>query len=142
MPRQYRRHALTVYGRVRENGCNDLPVLQAALLHDCGKHDPATDRYVTVVHRVLVVALESIPGGNTFFRLLASLGKHNPHGLFLYPFYLSRNHPCLGAELAARGGAQAQVVALIAEHHNLRSPAPATIQDHNLRALQAADDTS
>ena len=48
MPRQYRRHALAVYRRVRENGCTDLPVLQAALLHDCGKHDPVSGRYVIV----------------------------------------------------------------------------------------------
>ena len=136
MPRQYRRHGLTVYERVRENGCDDPVVLQAALLHDCGKYDPASGRYVTVVHRVLVVVLENLPGGNSLARTLASWGRRKPGGWLFYPFYLSRNHPRLGAELAAHSGTQAEVVRLIAGHHGRSS------NDIRLWALQAADDKS
>lgn len=136
MPRQYRRHGLTVYRRVRENGCDDNVVLQAALLHDCGKHDPVSGRYVTVVHRVLVVALENLPGGNRLAHALASRGKRNSNGWLFYPFYLSRNHSRLGARLAARSGAQAEVVRLIAAHHGRKTG------DSRLHALQAADDES
>jgi len=136
MPRQYRRHGLTVYRTVRENGCDDPVVLQAALLHDCGKYDPASGRYVTVVHRVLVVVLENLPGGNSLARTLASWGRRKPGGWLFYPFYLSRNHPRLGAELAAHSGTQAEVVRLIAGHHGRSS------NDIRLWALQAADDKS
>ena len=45
MPGQYRRHMLAVYRRVREAGCDDPRVWQAALLHDAGKYDPATDTW-------------------------------------------------------------------------------------------------
>ena len=136
MPRQYRRHGLTVYRAVRENGCNDPVVLQAALLHDCGKYDPVSRKYVTVVHRVLVVVLENLPGGNRLARTLASRGRRKPGGWLFYPFYLSRNHPRLGAELAARNGTQTEVVRLVAAHHGRRS------DDIRLWALQAADDKS
>jgi putative nucleotidyltransferase with HDIG domain len=136
LPRQYRRHGLAVYRRVRENGCTDRIVWQAALLHDCGKYDPDSGRYVTVVHRVLVVILENVPGGNRIARALASQGRHHPGGWVFYPFYLSRNHPRLGAELAARRGTQDEVVRLIAAHHGRKSG------DSRLLALQAADDES
>jgi hypothetical protein len=136
MPRQYRRHGLTVYRTVRENGCDDPVVMQAALLHDCGKYDPVSGKYVTVVHRVLVVVLENLPGGNRLARTLASRGRRKPGGWLFYPFYLSRNHPRLGAELAARGGTPAEVVRLVAVHHGRRSG------DIRLWALQAADDKS
>jgi hypothetical protein len=136
MPRQYRRHGLTVYRTVRENGCDDPVVMQAALLHDCGKYDPISGRCVTVVHRVLVVVLENVPGGNRLARTLASQGRRKPGGWVFYPFYLSRNHPRLGAELAARSGTPAEVVRLVATHHRPSS------NDIQLWALQAADDKS
>ncbi|MEP6775718.1 MAG: hypothetical protein ABJA50_08995 [Chloroflexota bacterium] len=136
MPRQYRLHGLTVYRTVRENGCDDPVVLQAALLHDCGKYDPISGRYVTVVHRMLVVVLENLPGGNRLARTLASRGRRKPGGWLFYPFYLSRNHPRLGAELAARSGTQAGVVRLIASHHGSKP------DDSRLETLQAADDKS
>jgi putative nucleotidyltransferase with HDIG domain len=136
MPRQYRRHGLAVYETVREHGCNDPVVLQAALLHDCGKYDPVSGKYVTVVHRVLVVVLENVPGGNRLARTLALRGRRKPGGWVFYPFYLSRNHPRLGAELAARSGTPADVVRLVAAHHRPSS------NDIQLWALQAADDKS
>jgi predicted hydrolase (HD superfamily) len=54
----------------------------------------------------------------------------------LYPFYLSKHHPRLGANIAREHGASPEVVRLIAEHQHY----PAT--DEVLRRLQAADNKS
>jgi hypothetical protein len=134
LPQQYRRHGLTVYRRVVEAGCEDAAVQQAALLHDAGKFDPAGGRYVTIFHRVAVVLLEALPGGQQALHRLSMLGKWRD--FVLYPFYLSRYHPMLGAKLAARQGASNEVVALIARHHRHSG------QSKKLLALQAADDRS
>lgn len=134
MPQQYRRHALTVYNRVKEAGCDDATILQAALLHDCGKYDPASGLYVTIFHRVAVVLLDALPGGKPFMRGLLRRGRER--GPILYPFYLSRNHAILGAKLAARHGASDELAHLIAHHHEYSG------QNRSLLALQAADDKS
>lgn len=137
LPQQYRRHALTVYRHVIEAGCNDLTVRQAALLHDLGKFDPETGRYVTIIHRVAVVLLEALPFSRTLLRRLSrSNDVRGPGSSLLYPFHLSRYHPALGARLAAQNGASAEVVALIAGHHK------STRQSKHLLILQAADDNS
>jgi hypothetical protein len=133
MPEQYRKHALAVYRRVKCAGGSDPALLQAALLHDSGKYDPSTGRYVTVAHRVAVVLLESAPGGTRILRRLSAPGRGN--GVVFYPFYLSRRHPALGATLAARHGASREVVRLIAGHHG-RADDPA------LKLLQSADEES
>ncbi len=136
MPCSGKRHALTVLSKVRGNRCDDRQVWQAALLHDSGKYDPACGNSVTLAHRVAVVLLEAVPPGR---RLLSRLASHRKSdgigGKLLYPFYLSKHHPRLGAETAARHGAAAEVVELIAMHH-------ASSQKKELRALQAADDRS
>ena len=137
MPSQYRRHALTVYRRVREVGCDNPAVLQAALLHDAGKYDPESGRHVTLAHRVAIVLLKTTLPGK---RLLVRLAEHStPQGLagyLLYPFYLSKHHAEIAASRAASLGATPEVVDLIAYHHR---------HDHTdtvLAALQAADEAS
>jgi len=134
LPQQYRRHGLMVYRRVVEAGCDDAAVQQAALLHDAGKFDPRSGRYVTIFHRVVVVLLEALPGGRAVLYHLSKprLGR----GFVLYPFYLSRNHSMLGAKLAAKYDGPNEVVALIADHHRHSG------QSKQLLALQAADDRS
>jgi putative nucleotidyltransferase with HDIG domain len=134
LPRQYQRHALAVYGRVREGGYYDLAVMQAALLHDFGKFDPASGRYVTVLHRVAVVLIAAAPGGKHLLRIL-SQSEHSwgLSGWILYPFYLSKHHARLGAEIAARYGASTEVVSLIRRHQHDAGT------DARLLALQAAD---
>lgn len=135
MPRPYRRHALNVLARVREAGHKDRLLLQGALLHDNGKYDPQSRRHVTTAHRVAVVLLGALPVGQRELARLA--GYKSPRGLagwILYPFYLSSNHPQLGAELARSKGAPDALVHLIAHH------ADPTTTDERLRALQAADD--
>ncbi|MEA2573809.1 MAG: hypothetical protein QOH93_1107, partial [Chloroflexia bacterium] len=60
MPTPYKRHGLSVYRKVQAVGSDEV-LLQAALLHDSGKYDPASGRYVTVPHRVAMVLLEALP---------------------------------------------------------------------------------
>jgi hypothetical protein len=134
LPQQYRRHGLTVYRRVVEMGCEDLAVQQAALLHDAGKYDPISGRYVTIFHRVSVVLLEALPGGKPLLRRLSRSGRRRD--FVLYPFYLSRCHPTLGAKLAARHGASDEVVVLIAGHHRRSG------QSSQMLMLQTADEKS
>ncbi len=138
MPGQYRRHALSVYRRVREAGCDDPNVWQAALLHDSGKYDPATGRYVTIIHRVAIVLLKSVSSGRVLLEKLAEpLDANEMRGLagyWRYPFYLSKHHAARGAQIAAQHGANEQVVALIARHHDYSSPGRAAA------TLQAADE--
>lgn len=139
LPGQYRLHALQVYRRARGAGCDDPQVWQAALLHDAGKYDPDSGRYVTLPHRVAVVLLKALPGGRYLLERLA--GWSNPAGVggrLFYPFYLSRHHARLGAELAHRHGASGAVVRLIADHHR---PAQARVNPR-LQMLRAADESS
>jgi putative nucleotidyltransferase with HDIG domain len=136
LPSQYKRHALEVYRRVREADCVDPPVLQAALLHDAGKYDPATRRHVTIAHRVLIVLLKATPPGK---RLLKKLARPSPHGLpgnLFYPFHLNQHHAELGARLASQHGASPEVVELIANHHRH------DIVGAELTTLRAADEQS
>jgi len=137
MPRQYRLHSVQVYKRVREAGCTDPHVWQAAFLHDSGKYDPNTRRSVTILHRVAIVLLKATPPGNALLeRLAASRNTTGIAGYVLYPFYLSKHHARLGAMLARKHGAPQEVVRLIAEHHQPAHGDPA------LSALQAADEQS
>lgn len=136
MPGQYRRHALAVYRRVRASGCGDPHILQAALLHDAGKYDPVSGRYVTIPHRVVIVLLKVTPMGKRLLRKLARPSPQGVFGLLLYPFYLSQHHAEMGARLAAERDAPQEVVELIAHHHR---------HDHisaGLRTLQVADEES
>lgn len=134
MPSQYRLHMLAVYQRVRKAGCSDIHVLQAALLHDAGKYDPASRRYVSLPYRVAIVLLVATTPGK---RLLAKLSADtaNRQG-WRYPFYLNQNHTRLGAQWAAQNGAPPEVTDLIANHHEYGS------QNRWLEILQAADEQS
>lgn len=136
MPDPYKRHGLYVYRKVREAGGHDESLLQAALLHDTGKYDPASGRYVTVPHRVAVVLLGAVPFGRP---ALDWLSRHREArgltGYVLYPFYLSKHHPSLGARRAIEHGASPDLARLIANHQH---PDPT---DETLRRLQAADDS-
>jgi putative nucleotidyltransferase with HDIG domain len=139
MPAQYRHHMLTVYRRLLQAGCDDRAVLQAALLHDAGKHDPTGGRYVSLPYRVAIVLLKATGPGKTLLGRLAQApsGGHNVRRMgWRYPFYLSKHHAQLGAECAAQYGASPEVVQLIAHHHSHDH------HDERLTALQAADERS
>jgi hypothetical protein len=137
MPGPYRRHGLRAYSKVREAGGSEQTLLQAALLHDSGKYDPASGRYVTVPHRVAVVLLGALPAGRPALDWLSRPREaRGVTGYVLYPFYLSKHHPRLGARLANEHGASPELARLIA-HHQRPNPT-----DETLRRLQAADDRS
>jgi hypothetical protein len=140
MPRQYRLHSLNVYRRVRQAGCDNPVVWQAALLHDSGKVDPVSGRYVTIAHRVIVVLLGAVSPGRRLLRWLSRPTRADKGLLSLYywryPFYLSEHHPALGAQLAARYGGSPNLVEIIRKHHTYVNQTP------ELKALQAADDKS
>ena len=136
MPGQYRRHGLTVYRRVRDSGCRDPHTLQAALLHDTGKYDPASGRYVTIAHRVIIVLLKATPPGKGLLRMLSRPSPVGLSGFVFYPFYLSKRHAEMGARLAQRRGASPEVVDLIAQHHRHDAT------NARLSILQAADEQS
>jgi hypothetical protein len=107
------------------------------LLHDSGKYDPGSGRHVTVLHRVVVVLLESVPVGRPLLEWLSrERAARGFTGYLLYPFYLSKHHPRLGAQTAANHGASPELIRLIAEHQHPNAT------DDNLRCLQAADDRS
>src|SRR4029079_11434330 len=124
MPGQYRRHMLAVYRRVREAGCDDPHVWQAAFLHDAGKYDPVTGKSVGLPYRVAIVLLKTTTPGRRTLRKLerpesrrqkAEGSKQKAGGTrWRYPFYLSRRHAELGARLAQEHGASSEVVRLIA----------------------------
>ncbi len=140
MPRQYRLHSLNVYRRVRQTGCDDPTVWQAALLHDSGKFDPASGRYVTIAHRVIVVLLSATSLGRLLLKRLSRPANIKmpvwSFAYWRYPFYLSEHHAELGAQIAAEYGASPQLVELIKSHHTY------TGQSLQLKALQSADDRS
>ncbi|MFL5735121.1 MAG: HDIG domain-containing metalloprotein [Chloroflexia bacterium] len=143
MPGQYRHHLFQVYRRVREAGCDNPHVWQAALLHDVGKHDPASGKSVSLPYRVAIVLLKAAGPGRRILRKL-----EDPHWDFgfasnpkskmgwRYPFYLSRHHAELGARLVEEHGGSADVVWLIAAHHKH------SVSNEALTVLRTADEKS
>lgn len=104
MPPGDQRHSLVIFDALQEQGYNDRPLLQAALLHDVAK------RNVGLAHRTGVVVLNKLSPG-----ALAQWASENPSS-WRYPFYLSLHHPELGAELAGCAGAEPEAVELIRSH--------------------------
>jgi hypothetical protein len=99
----------------------DRPLLAAALLHDCGKGRVAI--WQRVAHVLLGVAAPALR------RRIASERGAGWRRAFWRLLY----HPDIGAELAERAGADADVVRIIGEQE---SPDP----DERLALLQAADE--
>ena len=143
LPGQYRHHMLAVYRRVRRSGCDDINVWQAALLHDSGKYDPESGKYVKLPYRVIIVLLKAVPAGKRLYARLSQPSRTARQGASMpelmrwrYPFYLNKHHAELGAREAAQRGASSEVVRLIADHHKYGS------QNPSLQALQQADEHS
>jgi hypothetical protein len=142
MPRPLRRHALDVYARVKAMEGTNRDLLRAALLHDSGKHDPISGRYVTLPHRVAIVLLRATgPGKRVLSRLAEYSDPRGVGGLILYPFHLSRHHAERAARRAAQLGASERTVRLIATHHTPGDHLPGG-SDPDLWLLQAADEAS
>jgi hypothetical protein len=103
------RHALGVCQTLCAGGHGtDRELLQAALLHDLGKFDPETGRYVPVWGKIVNVLLAMLKAK----LLLRKLAKPAPHS-WRYVFWLQLNHEERGAKLALKAGGSKRVVALI-----------------------------
>ncbi|HXK34022.1 MAG TPA: hypothetical protein VNM91_08440 [Dehalococcoidia bacterium] len=115
-------HGIEVYARVRARSArDDATLFAAALLHDCGKGR------VALWQRVAHVVLGAVAPG--LRRRIAS-----EHGAaWRRAFWRLLHHPDIGADLAARAGADPDTVRMIRMQE---SPAP----DGRLALLQAADE--
>lgn len=118
-----RAHALRVMRLLREQTREPL-LLRGALLHDLGKS--AGGERIPLLYRGAIVLAHGFPG------VWRHLARERPAGHPLRPFYLYAVHAARGARLAAEAGSPAEVVALIAGHHD-RSASGA------VRLLQEAD---
>lgn len=123
------RHSLTIVQGLLAQGYTDLPLLQAALLHDVAKAQ------LGLGARTVVILLNA-----TSKRLLSRLALANPRS-WRYPFYISLHHPELGAEAAAHVGLDPRAVILIRRHQR---PLGTDSDGHELGrwqyALKALDD--
>lgn len=124
--------AYTVLELADELAESDQPVLiKAALLHDVGRKqgDVSTpDKIIAVISRAVfgrkVTQKWGRQGRGSFF--------HN----LRHAFYVSANHPEIGAELLRSAGTEEQVVNLVRFHHH-----PAGCADsQELNLLRRADD--
>lgn len=114
-------HGIAVFRHIRAALPADRHLLAAALLHDCGKGRVAI--WQRVAHVVLGVAA---PGLRRRIASERGAGWRRAFWRLLY-------HPDIGAELAERAGADADVVRIIRDQE---SPHP----DERLALLQAADE--
>ncbi len=135
MPRGDQRHSLTILRGLLAQGHTELPLLQAALLHDVAK------ARVGLWHRSIVVVANVISPS-----LLPRLASANP-GSWRYPLYLSLHHPELGALAAERAGLAPHAVMLIRRHQGKLPPIAADraapeqrMLDEWQQALKTLDD--
>ncbi len=139
MPAHDRHHSLAVLHTLQRMGETNPDLMAAALLHDVGKseYDAAGRRIRTVPLwcRVAKVAIMMLPHGERLLLRLSAQGATRPKGM-RHAFYLSWEHPRLGAALAARLGVSEQAAALIRDHMQPRRATDPPL----LAALQRADD--
>jgi hypothetical protein len=105
MPVEDQRHGLDVLARLRGAGHRETPLLQAALLHDCGKANAG----VGLHHRAARVVLR-----RAFPPAWAWLAG-SPTG-WRRPYWVVANHPERGAVWLATRGADDDLVALVRFH--------------------------
>jgi hypothetical protein len=128
MPRYDQRHALSVFGALRQQGHTEPELLAAALLHDAGKRAPHGSG-PRIGHRVAAVLMRAFWPG-----LLERLGEEESKG-WRQPFYVQQHHAAISAEMARQAGCSPVTVDLIYHHEDL----PGQTDDPLLAALQAAD---
>jgi hypothetical protein len=143
------RHALAVARTLQEAGHHQLPLIQAALLHDVAKSIGQP-----IIHRVLIVlfeafwpaALEKL-ANPTLFRRTVELPSPD-HLPLIYasswwrrPFVVHAYHPIIGASWAKEAGCDPTAVTLILKHQDiLTEDEPSdSPQKKMLAALQWAD---
>lgn len=105
-------------------------LIKSALLHDSGK--PA--RAVTTTYRIITVVANAL--SPKIGQYIAKPGIPGFFGPLRYAFYIQREHPQLGANLAEQFQLDPFIVKLIAKHHQ-----PAQLEDTvELQILRQADD--
>jgi len=125
MPRFDQRHSLDVYYALARAGYDHPQLLQAALLHDCGKVDSAGRTIPLLYYGLIVILQHSAP------RLYIYAARHG-HGP-LRPFAVHAGHEQRSATYAAAAGSDPVVVQILRDYATKRST-PLT------SALRAADD--
>ncbi|MGQ9549575.1 MAG: hypothetical protein ACUVSY_10720 [Roseiflexus sp.] len=127
MPRFAQRHSLNVYHALVRAGHTDPHLLQAALLHDCGKVD-LNGRTIPLLYYVIIVLLQQYAPD------LYERAAHNGRGL-LYPFALHATHEQRSVIYARAAGSHRDVVQILSDYAE-RCTTPFT------DALRAADDAN
>jgi hypothetical protein len=111
MPPEDRRHGLAMLEAVRATGTTDPPLLEAALLHDCGKAEAG----VGLVARIARVVLRSL--APALWRWLSD----TPTG-WKRPYWVLANHPERGAVWLASSGASQETCELVRYHEAAPPP--------------------
>jgi len=114
-------HCLRVARALLRAGHGEPALLQAALLHDCGK----STTHIAVWERVAHVLLQRLAPG-----MVGRVGSAQPGG-FAHGLHVLAHHGARGAALAAQAGCPPEAVAL------LRGAGDPALQ----AALRQADDT-
>jgi hypothetical protein len=117
------RHCVQVFEVLRRDGWDDRDLMQAALLHDCGKAVGG----LSVWHRVLIDV-----GNERWPRLLRWLSHRGPRWL-REPLVVGLDHDAIGAEAARFAGCSKHTAALIRRSRDRSIAAQAL-------ALRLADD--
>jgi hypothetical protein len=143
------RHALAVARTLQEAGHHQLPLIQAALLHDVGKSIGQP-----IIHRVLIVlfeafwpaALEKLANPAHFWQTGEALAPDQIRVIDAYswwrrPFVVHAYHPIIGAIWAKEAGCDPAAVSLILKHQDILTEdnPPDSPQKKMLAALQWAD---
>lgn len=134
LPLYEQRHALNVCRTLAGAGFGyDLDLLQASLLHDLGKFDPATGQAIPVWVKVANVAAGKMAG--PLYRNWRERQNRALPGDWRYYFWLQAAHEAKGAAIAVEAGGGPRVAALIGECKKLRQQG-----DRAALALEWADD--
>ena len=108
MPRFDQRHCLDVYYTLVHGGYDDTMLLQAALIHDCGKVDDNGNRIPLIYYGVFVILKRLAPA---MYEQAARHGK----GIFR-PFAVHAMHELRSALLAEAVGSPIEVVTILHEY--------------------------
>jgi hypothetical protein len=125
MSRFDQRHCLDVYTTLRRAGCADPPLLQAALLHDCGKVADDGRPIPLLYYGLFVVLRRTLPG---IYDLAARSGR-----ALLWPFAVHAEHEQRSARMVAAAGGSPELVAILRDYAGRR-------ETERTRVLGWADD--